>query len=469
MNSQDATTPLRAGAAAEVVTPEPGRGMGGYASRVGPAEGVLDDLYCRIVVLSHGTTTLVVIAFDLIYVPARLSALVTAEVARALATTPEHVLVTATHTHCGPAIAGPGSDALIRGLADAALRGATNAAAAQTDVDLIATEFSVDGLAHYRREPPAEIDETGRVLVAVSRASGEPVASVVTVACHPTVLEGDTVAYSRDYPGALCDTVEAVYGGVAVFLQGFAGDANPAFHDHSPADMRSFGRLLGARAAAAVLAARRSGREQWTVNLSRGTTEPVSVPASWPAGEVVEPIALSGRLLHVPVEAKAAPPRDDAATALAEARRALAATTETGTPAQLHAAAALEAQWWIEDLILDDPPYLGIDLPPEGTSTLPVQILTLGQGLRIVAFPGEPLHGAAEALRAACGAGLILVGYAHRAASYLPCRDDFAHGGYEIGSTRYQSGTVERLVAAVAEAVGAAAAEPGATTSGGPP
>lgn len=101
----------------------------------------------------------------------------------------------------------------------------------------------------------------------------------------------------------------------------------------------------------------------------------------------------------------------------------------------------------------ENPPYLGVDLPSGATSTLPVQVLTIGENLRLVALPGEPLHGAAARLRNALGDGVLLVGYAHRAESYLPCLSDFDHLGYEVGSTRYQPGTVERLVEAAIDMV----------------
>jgi hypothetical protein len=69
----------------------------------------------------------------------------------------------------------------------------------------------------------------------------------------------------------------------------------------------------------------------------------------------------------------------------------------------------------------------------------------MGAGLRIVALPGEPLAASASRLREQLGDGLMLAGYANHSASYLPPAEEFERSGYEVGSTRYARGTVERL------------------------
>lgn len=421
--------------------------MGGYASRAGSSDGVLDDLFCRVVVIRQGRSVLALVAFDLLYVPTQLVDTVAADIAAALSINTQHVLVSATHTHCGPAIAGPGSTALHQELAAAAQRCALAAERVAVPARLFHTGFSAAELVRHRREPAGTVDGTGSVLLAVSDTADEVIASIVTMACHPTVLDGDTVAYSRDYPGVVCDTVEEICGGQAVFFQGFAGDANPIFHDHSPGDMRLFGRQVGTRAADAILTAQRAARDNWTMNLSRGMKVAAPMPS---VARAVDGARLRGQVRHVQVETKEPLTADTVRAELADADHAIASAR---TSAEHTTAIARRARWWIEDLMGENPPYLGVDLPSGATSTLPVQVLTIGENLRLVALPGEPLHGAAARLRNALGDGVLLVGYAHRAESYLPCLSDFDHLGYEVGSTRYQPGTVERLVEAAIDMV----------------
>ena len=67
---------LRAGAAAGVITPHEPVAMAGYARRSGSAEGTLDDLMCRVIVLDDGSDRLVLAVCDLLYATVALTAAV---------------------------------------------------------------------------------------------------------------------------------------------------------------------------------------------------------------------------------------------------------------------------------------------------------------------------------------------------------------------------------------------------------
>src|SRR5260370_1169777 len=93
--------------------------------------------------------------------------------------------------------------------------------------------------------PTGPADDT--VLVArVTGPTGEPLASVVNYACHPTTLAWDNTALSPDYVGAMRDVVEKQTGAPCLFLQGASGDLGPRegfVGDWSVADRN--GRQLG--------------------------------------------------------------------------------------------------------------------------------------------------------------------------------------------------------------------------------
>src|SRR5690606_28968749 len=144
------------------------------------------------------------------------------------------------------------NDDLYERFSDAAVLSALHARATSQPGMLRRRDFSIRPLARNRREADDPVDETGSVVFATS-STGEVIVSLISMACHPTILEADTVHYSRDFPGVVCDTVERICGGTAVFLQGFAGDVNPVFHDHTPSDMRLFGTQIGTRASHALL------------------------------------------------------------------------------------------------------------------------------------------------------------------------------------------------------------------------
>lgn len=100
--------------------------------------------------------------------------------------------------------------------------------------------------------PEAESGTT--VLVGrVTDDAGNPRASLVNYACHPTTLAYDNHLLSPDYIGTLREVLETTYGVPAVFLQGASGELNPrdAYQaDASFADRN--GRQLGHAAVSAL-------------------------------------------------------------------------------------------------------------------------------------------------------------------------------------------------------------------------
>ncbi|PWT85176.1 MAG: hypothetical protein C5B56_14430, partial [Proteobacteria bacterium] len=74
--------------------------------------------------------------------------------------------------------------------------------------------------------PEAPADDT--VLVArITTTHGQPVATIVNYACHPTTLAWQNTLISPDYPGAMRELVETATGVPCVFLQGASGDLGP--------------------------------------------------------------------------------------------------------------------------------------------------------------------------------------------------------------------------------------------------
>src|SRR5207253_911772 len=74
--------------------------------------------------------------------------------------------------------------------------------------------------------PGGPADDT--VLVArVTDAAGQPVATVVNYACHPTTLAWQNTLISPDYVGALRESVERQTDAPCMFLQGASADLGP--------------------------------------------------------------------------------------------------------------------------------------------------------------------------------------------------------------------------------------------------
>ena len=104
---------LRVGAAASVITPPAGTPMAGYYFERA-AEGVHDDLYAKALVLEQGGTKAALVSLDLISTPLGLVESARKEIERTTRIPGRNVMISATHAHTGPVLAG-------RGLRDDAL------------------------------------------------------------------------------------------------------------------------------------------------------------------------------------------------------------------------------------------------------------------------------------------------------------------------------------------------------------
>lgn len=109
-----AAAELRVGVAAVDITPSPGMPLAGYYHARG-AEGTLDPLYCRALVLESGDTLAALVSLDLIEIPRAVTDAAREQITRDLGLPGDHVLVSATHTHTGPVLAWPAQPTAIPG------------------------------------------------------------------------------------------------------------------------------------------------------------------------------------------------------------------------------------------------------------------------------------------------------------------------------------------------------------------
>ncbi len=97
-------TTLKAGSATANITPPLGaRIPGSFRPRY--AEDVHDELFAKAVVIDNGSTRVAVITCDLIAIPEKVGDAAKARIADRCSIPPAHVMVNATHTHTGVAVA----------------------------------------------------------------------------------------------------------------------------------------------------------------------------------------------------------------------------------------------------------------------------------------------------------------------------------------------------------------------------
>ena len=94
---------FRAGAASVVITPPAGTPMAGYY-RLRTADGVLDDLHAKALVVEQAGMKAAFVTLDLITVTRTVTAAARGLIATQTSIPPERVMISATHSHTGPVL-----------------------------------------------------------------------------------------------------------------------------------------------------------------------------------------------------------------------------------------------------------------------------------------------------------------------------------------------------------------------------
>jgi hypothetical protein len=268
--------PFKAGVASKVITPSEPMWMAGYSSRTKPAEGKVHDLYVKVLALEDAARgKLVLLTSDLVGLPRDLSDAVAAEVRKRTGLARERLLLTCSHTHCGPVLRGSLTD--MYDMPDRyaqkipvytnKLRGwmVETIVAALKDLKPARLAFGkgTAAFAVNRRQPTAKgiingynprgpVDHDVPVL-RVETPQGKLRAVVFGYACHNTTMQ--FLKWCGDYAGYAQANLEKNHPGtLALFWIGCGGDANPL--PRSKLELcEKYGRDL-AKAVDRVLAAR---------------------------------------------------------------------------------------------------------------------------------------------------------------------------------------------------------------------
>lgn len=234
---------MRFGLAKLDITPDRPVYMAGYAARTSPSEGCYLPLEAKCLVIDDGAAALIWITTDLIGFDQELGPRLLQAVAAAAGVPEEHVLLSCSHTHCGPTLRavdrelfGPGAvdgydDALLStlpGLAREAMAGRREGSlryGVGHSRMAISRRRVVDGRTQMLPNPDGVIDDEMGLLT-VHEADGRLAAVLAAYACHPTTMGGQLLG--PDYPGYFrLGLSEALPGVEALFVQGCGGDVKP--------------------------------------------------------------------------------------------------------------------------------------------------------------------------------------------------------------------------------------------------
>jgi hypothetical protein len=419
----------QAGFGKAAITPDNTMRMSGYASRTKPAEGKETDLWAKAAVLQDAKgNKLVLVTLDLVGIDRGLSEAVCKLIEDKLHVPREAVILSVSHTHCGP-VAGTTLRAMYflddeqaklvhdytEQLPGKVLR-AVDAAAKSLAPVTLKSGVGTAGFAVNRRENKEndvpDLRAGGRLkgpsdhdvpVLAAYGTDGKLRGVIFGYACHATVLSFQK--WCGDYPGfAMMGLEKAQPGAVAMFFAGCGADQNPL-----PRRTVELAKDYGRQLAAAV-------------------------------GEV-----LRGKMTTLAPESAAA--YKEIALPLAEVptREALARTTLSANKYEAARAKMLLKKLQTEGSI------------PGAYPTYPVQAWRLGKDLTLLALGGEVVVDYSRRLKKELGANTWVMGYANDVMAYIPSARVLKEGGYEGATSMIYYGLpsvwgprVEELIVAAA-------------------
>ena len=438
---------LCVGVAAVEITPPPGLPLMGNFRDDYLARGVHDPLMAKAIVFQDaqgGAAAL--LAVDVCMLDRRNVALIRQAIGRTARVPPEHVLVHATHTHSAPAphdrflfgldyepYRAAAESLLVRAASAVALAEQRASAAQLSWGEAVEDRLSFnrrlrrqDGTTQMNWEAlaagfdPAQIDsawgptdpQVGCLLV---EAAARPVAAAVNFGLHPAILAGDNWHYSADFPGQLAAALARIQGDdfLTLFLNGCCGNVNHVDY-RDPQQGRGYGMIqrvgymLAAAAAQAIRSRMPLAGDRIAVARERVTLERMTISPDE-----------RDRCQRVLDDLQGQPPRGQV----------------DGLPDAFFADLRLRMH--------------AVQHVPDAVE---VQTIRVGE-LAIVGLPGEVFcEFGLQLKRRSPAAHTLVVELANDAIGYLPTRNAFAQGGYEVtaGSTLYAPGAGEQLADAAA-------------------
>ncbi len=446
---------LRVGVAEADITPPVGFPMAGYYhERL--AEGTIDPLKAKAIVLRNGQTEAALVVCDLIGIATDLSRAIRQRASEKTGIPAAHIVIAATHSHTAPdymkelyfKLGGVRQDpsraayidklidnpveAIVRAHAAAKPAALTFGSATQTPtVSFNRRSVMRDGSVKtwQSHDNPAVVRAAGPIdprieLLAVRDEAGQPLGILSNFALHLDTVGG--MKWSADYPFFIEQKLrqEVGAGVISIFGTGCCGDINhinPRGADRNKSDF--IGSSIGA-----------------SICQQLPQLKPIEQPA----------LAVKSQVVHLPLQ-DATP--DEVARALV-----ILAAAQRGEKVDF-----LEHVTAYKKLILDqmrhrqphantaDHITWGLSRAMAGVGdTLPVDVtvMTLGHDVAIVCLPGEVFVELGLAIKQGSPFSTTLVVELSNAVEtiYVPHRAAYASGSYEVTNSNLQPGAGEMLV-----------------------
>ena len=407
----------QAGFAKVVITPDKPMWLTGYGGRNKPSEGKIHDLYAKAAALQDPSGHRVVfVSTDLIGIPAGMAKLVSEAVSQKHGLSRADLMLSCSHTHCGPALDDKLSHMLAMKESDWKLVRRNQLILNQKLISVIGK--AIESLEPARlstgsgtcqfasnRRPPIGLgpyDHDVPVLRATSVDGSRLRGVIFGYACHSTTLS--FYKWCGDYSGFASIYLEERHPeAVALFFAGCGADQNP-LPRRKVSLAQKYGRMLAVSVEKTI----------------KGEMQPVSG-------------SLGSEFANIDLEFESLPSAEELKKRLSlETTSRYERARSTLLLKEIQTAGALSKTY----------PY-------------PVQVWKLGNEVTWVAMGGEVVVDYALRLKSEhSGKSTWVTGYANDVMAYIPSERVLAEGGYEGGSSmlyyqmpsRWKTGLEEQIV-----------------------
>lgn len=414
------------------ITPPIGASLAGFAARQDVSAGIHDDLYARALVLSNESTTVALVSVDVLALPREFVRAARGRIQAETSIAPDCVIIASTHTHSGPVTIttffNPDESVdsgYMEFLAGAITEAVSTAWRARFSARIGVGTGRVEGVGVNRRSPDHRPIDEEIGIIKVEDADGHTRAVFINYACHPTVLGPDNLLITGDFPAFAVEKIEAALSpeGFAMFVNGTQGNISMG---HS-SELSAIGVITPGRTfeRAAELGER----------LAVATLDALSTIQTCAA------LALGSASMLVGLPLKKYPPVEETAKALRRADERLSelSSAQDDSEELRHAKS--------EHLYASITNFYAREASTMPDGLLPIEL----QGVRVgdsvfVAVPGEVFVEIGLRLKQNSPHQTFIVGLANGYIGYLPTREAYAVGGYEVVSAKCRPESADILI-----------------------
>ena len=285
-------------------------------------------------------------------------------------------------------------------------------------------------------------------VLGIDDADGNPIATIVNYAMHPTIMGHENRWVTPDFPGPMRSVVEHTVGGLCLFLQGASGNQGPV--DGFTGDLRVYrkaGARLGAEAARVRLDIEPLEREERLDRILLSGAD-LGIYTDVPTGESDQTVAVHNLAVDLPSRAVTSVEEAQAAFDVGvKELEIIRASGVSGDEIRRAVSKVMRANIYL-NVARNSEAYVR-----DGYITINIQSMRIGDTV-LVSAPVEPFAELAEEIKKRSNApNTVFSGFSNGHYAYLTTDMAYEEGGYEVSVTPFAPGSSGLTIEACLEAV----------------